>query len=69
MSDDGSYGPEEGGDAGVFFFTTSGVLVEWNGHWSYSDAPINLTTPALATMPVDAQPSTNEHHLLGDGQH
>jgi hypothetical protein len=59
MGDDGSYGPEEGGDNGIFFFTTSGVLVEWNGIFLYSDAPLELTTPPLITMSADAQPSSS----------
>lgn len=58
MGDDGSFGPEEGGDEGIFFFTTSGVLVEFNGLWLYADAPLNLTSAPLITMPADAQPST-----------
>jgi len=68
MGDDGSYGPEEGGKNGIFFFTTAGVLVEWNGLWQYSDAPQHLTTPPLVVMSADAKPSSNEGHLLGDGQ-
>jgi len=58
MGDDGSYGPEEGGENGIFFFTTSGVLVEWNGTWLYADAPMDLTTPPLITMSADAKPSS-----------
>jgi hypothetical protein len=58
MGDDGSYGPEEGGDDGVFFFTANGVLIEWNGLWLYSDAPMELSTPPLLTMNADAKPST-----------
>jgi hypothetical protein len=68
MGDDGSYGPEEGGKAGIFFFTTSGVLVEWSGLWQYSDAPVHLTSAPLVVMSADAKPTTNEGHLLGDGQ-
>lgn len=38
---DGSYGknPE-----GVFFFTTSGAMIEWTGTYLYSDQPLNYTT-------------------------
>jgi hypothetical protein len=68
MGDDGSYGPEEGGKKGIFFFTTAGVLVEWNGVWQYADAPVHLTTPPLVVLSADAKPSTNEGHLLGQGQ-
>ncbi len=58
MGDDGSYGPEEGGTNGIFFFTTSGVLVEWNGLWLYSDAPLNLTTKPLIVIDETAKPSS-----------
>lgn len=58
MGDDGSYGPEEGGQNGIFFFTTSGVLVEWNGLWQYSDAPLNLTTKPLIVIDATAKPSS-----------
>jgi hypothetical protein len=42
---DGSYGknPE-----GIFFFTTSGALVEWSGAYLYSDQPLSMkSTPVL----------------------
>jgi hypothetical protein len=68
MGDDGSYGPEEGGKNGIFFFTTAGVLVEWNGLWHYSDTPITMTSKPVVIMPVDAKPTTNEGRLLGSGQ-
>ena len=58
MGDDGSYGPEEGGTNGIFFFTTAGVLVEWNGLWQYSDAPLQLTSKPLITISADAKPSS-----------
>ena len=38
---DGSYGSN--GD-GVFFFTTEGAYVEWNGEYMLSDQPLKLTT-------------------------
>ncbi len=46
IGDDGTYGGEEGGPQGVFFFTTSGALIELGGNttWFYSDAPLDLTT-------------------------
>ena len=68
MGDDGSYGGEEGGKKGIFFFTATGVLMEWNGKWSYTDAPLASSTPPLVVLPANATPSTNEHYLLGDGQ-
>lgn len=39
--DDGSYGPEEGGQNGIFFYTSGGALVETNDpFWIVSSAPI-----------------------------
>ena len=42
IGDDGSYGPEEGGQNGVFFFTTTKTLVETDQPFAVSSAPINL---------------------------
>jgi hypothetical protein len=42
IGDDGSYGPDEGGDHGVFFFTTSGTLVETDQPFLVSSQPIKL---------------------------
>lgn len=42
IGDDGSYGPEEGGQFGVFFFTTSGTLVETDNPFIVSSQPIKL---------------------------
>jgi hypothetical protein len=67
MGDDGSYGPEEGGKKGIFFFTTTGVLIEWSGKWSYSDAPTSSATPPLVVLPADAKPSTTAG-ILGTSQ-
>lgn len=39
---DGSYGSN--GD-GIFFFTTEGVYVEWNGEYMLVDQPLKLSTP------------------------
>lgn len=39
---DGSYGTN--GD-GVFFFTTDGSYVEWNGEYVVSERPLNINTP------------------------
>lgn len=38
--DDGSYGLDEGGSQGVFFFTSTGTLVETVMPWIVSSAPI-----------------------------
>ena len=47
MGDDGSFGPNEGGDKGVFFFTSGGVMVETTLEWLYSDAPLSIKVPNL----------------------
>jgi hypothetical protein len=39
---DGSYGSN--GDA-IFFFTTEGAYVEWNGEYMLADQPLKMTTP------------------------
>ena len=50
MGDDGSFGPNEGGDAGIFFFTTEGTMVEWAGQFLYSDEPLTLSeAPVLSS--------------------
>lgn len=42
---DGTYGDNV---AGIFFFTTEGAYVEWNGEYMMSDQPLQLTaTPEL----------------------
>jgi len=42
IGDDGSYGPEEGGDFGVFFYTSTGTLVETDQPFLVSSAPISV---------------------------
>ncbi|MEV6833546.1 hypothetical protein AB0N17_03280 [Streptomyces sp. NPDC051133] len=42
IGDDGSYGQDEGGENGVFFFTTSGVLVETDQPFLVSSQPIKV---------------------------
>lgn len=46
IGDDGSFGPDEGGQNGVFFFTTTGTLVETNQPWVVSSSPIKLYASA-----------------------
>ncbi len=46
---DGSYGTN--GDA-IFFFTTEGAYVEWNGEYLVSDFPLTITTPLQLTKEV-----------------
>ena len=47
---DGSYGTN--GDA-VFFFTTEGAYVEWNGEYFVSDAPLSLSTPPVLVRAIE----------------
>ncbi len=42
IGDDGSYGPEEGGQFGVFFYTSTGTLVETDEPFIVSSAPIAI---------------------------
>lgn len=63
MGDDGSYGMNEGGPNGIFFFTTSGALEEYSGIWKYSDVPLNLTSKPLITMDETAKPTSNAGQL------
>jgi len=51
VGDDGSFGENEGGSAGIFFFTAQGVLVETTLDWVYSDAPLNVDVPNLLKRP------------------
>jgi len=47
IGDDGSWGPNEGGDQGIFFFTSNGVMVETTLDWLYSDQVLNIDVPNL----------------------
>lgn len=47
IGDDGSYGPEEGGGMGVFFFTSAGTLVETDQPFLVSSSPV----PVFASAP------------------
>jgi len=47
---DGSYGSN--GDA-IFFFTTSGAYVEWNGKYVVSEEPMNIQTAVSLEQQVD----------------
>jgi hypothetical protein len=46
IGDDGSFGPDEGGARGVFFFTVNGSLIETTLDWVYSSSPIKLYSSA-----------------------
>lgn len=49
---DGSYGTN--GD-GIFFFTTDGKYVEWNGEYLVSDQPLDVSTPPVLTREVGSE--------------
>lgn len=54
--DDGSYGENE---PGIFFFTTSGVLVQWNGKYLLTDAPQQIVSAPVVTYNVSDKPSSS----------
>lgn len=58
--DDGSYGPNEDG---VFWFTTEGVMVQWNGLYQYSDAPLKLSSTPVLTLDANAKPTSTAGQL------
>lgn len=47
IGDDGSFGPNEGGDRGIFFFTSNDTMVETTLDWVYSDQVLNIDVPNL----------------------
>ena len=47
IGDDGTWGPNEGGDRGIFFFTSNGTMVESTLDWVYADTPLNIDVPNL----------------------
>ncbi len=53
--DDGTWGPSE--DA-IFFFTPDGVMIQWNGPYVLSDAPLNLTTQPVLVYNTGSKPSS-----------
>lgn len=40
IGDDGTWGPDAGGDQGVFFFTTAGTMVVTDSEFLYADKPL-----------------------------
>lgn len=44
-TDDGSFGGDEGG---IYFFTDTGMEVQWNGRWLLTDQPLKIQTPTLS---------------------
>lgn len=62
VGDDGTWGPEEFGGAGVFFFTTTGVMIELNCSTvicQYQDAPLPLSVPSF--NPTKAPSSVSKY--------
>lgn len=58
-ADDISFGPNEGGDSGIFFFTVDGVLIQAGGMgWIYSDAKLNVLDAMLMQYPPNSRPSS-----------
>jgi outer membrane murein-binding lipoprotein Lpp len=49
---DGSYGTNGGG---VFFYTTDGTYVEWNGLYMLADKPLKMATQPMLYMSADGQ--------------
>lgn len=47
IGDDGSFGHNEGGAAGIFFFTSNGTMVETTLDWLYADQPLSVDVPNL----------------------
>lgn len=68
-ADDISFGPNEGGDSGVFFFTTDGVLITTGGlAWIYSDAKLNVLDAMVMQYVKGSVPSsTAPAPKSGDG--
>jgi len=46
-TDDGSFGGDEGG---IYFFTDTGMEVQWNGRWLVTDEPMTIKTPSLTLV-------------------
>lgn len=69
IGDDGTYGGEEGGPSGVYFYTTAGALVELGGtvSWFYSDAPMSLTTKPTIVY-NDTKPTSGQVTVGNDGK-
>lgn len=58
-TDDISFGPNEGGDSGIFFFTIDGVLIQAGGMaWIYSDARLDPLEKAAMTYVLGSKPSS-----------
>lgn len=58
MSDDGSYGPNEGGPNGIFFFTTDNVLVTTSMPFVETDAPEKINPDRTLSYVDGSKPSS-----------
>lgn len=58
MGDDGSYGSEEGGQNGIFFFTTDNVLVETSMPFVVTDAPEKINPDRTLSYVDGSKPSS-----------
>lgn len=58
MGDDGSFGPEEGGSNGIFFFTTDGVLIETSMPFVVTDAPEKINADRTLSYVDGSKPSS-----------
>ncbi len=47
---DGTYGENA---HGIFFFTTDGAYVEWQGQYLWSDQPLKISQPVQLTRAVN----------------
>ena len=56
---DGSYGTNGNG---IFFFTTDGKYVEWNGQYVTSNQPLNIHTPLVLTDDIDDNGGDGHDH-------
>lgn len=43
-TEDGSFGGDEGG---IYFFTDTGMEIQWNGRWLLTDEPLLIQTPTI----------------------
>ena len=55
-TDDGSYGQNE---EGIFFFTTAGVMAQWNGRYLLTDAPQQIVPQPVVTYNVTDKPTSS----------
>lgn len=53
--DDATWGPSE--DA-IFFFTTDGVMVQWNGPYVLADSPLDMTSKPLLVYNEGSKPTS-----------